>query len=118
MIDCLPNVWMVDGILVTAAERDQVSRFFKNSEVLERPVRHKLRPVARTKFVPSHIKDLNQRAVLGERHVLFFTWYLSLVMSCFFVSRVSCYLSPVLSCFLCHVLYATHFRLFKTNSHT
>ena len=73
VIDCLPNVWMVDGILVTAAERDQVSRFFKNSEVLERPVRHKLRPIARTKFVPSHIKDLNQRAVLGERDVLFFT---------------------------------------------
>ncbi|KAL5258140.1 hypothetical protein ACHWQZ_G012930 [Mnemiopsis leidyi] len=66
VIDCLPNAWMIDGILVTAAERDQVSRFFKNSEVLERPVRHKLRPVARTKFVPSHIKDLNQRAVLGK----------------------------------------------------
>ena len=85
---------MVDGILVTAAERDQVSRFFKNSEVLERPVRHKLRPIARTKFVPSHIKDLNQRAVLGERHLLFFTWYLSCHVFC-----VTCYLSPVVSCF-------------------
>ena len=57
---------MVDGVLVTAAERDQVSRFFKNSEVLERPVRHKLRPIARSKFVPSHIKHLNKQAVLGE----------------------------------------------------
>ena len=66
MIDCLPNMWMLDGVLVTAAERDQVSRFFKNSEVLERPVRHKLRPVAHSKFVPSHIKHLKQRAVLGE----------------------------------------------------
>lgn len=66
VIDSLPLVWMLDGVLVTAAERQQVSRFFKNSEVLERPVRHKLKNIKSCRFIPSHLKELNQQAIPGK----------------------------------------------------
>ena len=69
MIDCLPNLWMLDGVLVTAAEREQVQRFFKSSEVLDRPVRHKLRPLTQSKFIPSRIRNLSRQEVLGENYI-------------------------------------------------
>eukprot|EP00116_Pleurobrachia_bachei_P011899 sb/3472161/ len=68
VIDCLPNLWMLDGVLVTAAEREQVQRFFKSSEVLDRPVRHKLRPLTQSKFIPSRIRNLSRQEVLGENN--------------------------------------------------
>lgn len=59
VIDCLPNVWMVDGLLVTskfkfilreknflfkfillkkAAERNEVANFFQDSSLTQRPI--------------------------------------------------------------------------------
>jgi len=38
VIDCLPNVWMLDGRLVTSAERLQVQQFFQESALCNRPV--------------------------------------------------------------------------------
>ncbi|CAK8681103.1 unnamed protein product [Clavelina lepadiformis] len=42
VIDCLPLVWMLDGRLITSAERLQVSQFYHDSALSNRPVRHKL----------------------------------------------------------------------------
>nr|XP_026690274.1 uncharacterized protein LOC104265755 isoform X2 [Ciona intestinalis] len=42
VIDCLPNVWMLDGRLVTTAERLQVHHFFHDSALSRHPVRRKL----------------------------------------------------------------------------
>ncbi|XP_078484829.1 uncharacterized protein LOC104265755 [Ciona intestinalis] len=42
VVDCLPNVWVLDGRLVTTAERLQVHHFFHDSALSRHPVRHKL----------------------------------------------------------------------------
>lgn len=42
VIDSLPLVWMLDGRIITSAERAQVEQFFKDSALSDRPVRHKL----------------------------------------------------------------------------
>ncbi|KAF6017993.1 hypothetical protein EB796_023674 [Bugula neritina] len=65
VIDCLPNVWMVDGRLVTTAERIQVKLFFDDSAVSERPVRHKLS--ASRSFVPSTQKNREVNGIFGDR---------------------------------------------------
>ncbi|XP_067948015.1 uncharacterized protein [Watersipora subatra] len=67
VIDCLPNIWMLDGRLVTSAERIQVKTFFDDSAVSERPVRHKL-PAFRS-FVPSAQKKREIDGIFGEKVV-------------------------------------------------
>ncbi|XP_039264052.2 uncharacterized protein LOC120339887 [Styela clava] len=42
VIDCLPNIWMLDGRIITSAERQQVQHFFHDSALSSRPVRRKL----------------------------------------------------------------------------
>ncbi|XP_071799635.1 uncharacterized protein [Asterias amurensis] len=64
VIDSLPNVWMLDGRIVTSAERIQVEHFFQDSALSERPVRHKL---TREQFVPSSMKKLQVSGIYGER---------------------------------------------------
>eukprot|EP00058_Branchiostoma_floridae_P005930 XP_002591418.1 hypothetical protein BRAFLDRAFT_69981 [Branchiostoma floridae] len=43
VIDCLPHVWMLDGRLVTSAERLQVTQFFQDSALTDHPVTTHLR---------------------------------------------------------------------------
>ncbi|KAL8622518.1 hypothetical protein ACOMHN_034181 [Nucella lapillus] len=66
VIDCLPNVWMLDGRIVTSAERIQVRQFFHDSALTERPVRHKLR---KESFVPSKLKRIEIDGIFGEKAV-------------------------------------------------
>eukprot|EP00117_Sycon_ciliatum_P016747 scpid25132/ scgid5756/ Protein TILB homolog; Leucine-rich repeat-containing protein 6; Leucine-rich testis-specific protein; Testis-specific leucine-rich repeat protein len=65
-IDCLPQIWMLDGIMVTACERQRVARFFKDrlSRADLKPVRRKLPPI---KFVPSSMKKLTVNGIYGSR---------------------------------------------------
>ncbi|XP_021342270.1 uncharacterized protein LOC110442803 isoform X3 [Mizuhopecten yessoensis] len=69
VIDCLPHVWMLDGRLVTSAERLQVKHFFQDSALTEHPIRHKL---AKEWFVPSNLKKIEVNGVFGEKatHVM------------------------------------------------
>ncbi|XP_069128141.1 uncharacterized protein [Argopecten irradians] len=69
VIDCLPNVWMLDGRLITSAERLQVKHFFQDSALTEHPIRHKL---AKEWFVPSNLKKIEVNGVFGEKatHVM------------------------------------------------
>ncbi|RNA12826.1 subfamily C member 14 [Brachionus plicatilis] len=60
MVDSLPNVWMIDGLLVTSAERQEVSNFFEESARSSRPTRHKL---PKYQFVPS---DQKKKDIYGE----------------------------------------------------
>ncbi|XP_071476400.1 uncharacterized protein [Diadema antillarum] len=62
--DCLPNVWMLDGRLITSAERVQVQHFFQDSAVSEHPVRHKLTKV---QFVPSSLKKIQVHGIYGSK---------------------------------------------------
>ncbi|KAK7099976.1 hypothetical protein V1264_022994 [Littorina saxatilis] len=66
VIDCLPNVWMLDGRIVTSAERIQVDQFFKDSALKERPVRHKLR---KKFFVTSTLQTIERHAVCGRKAI-------------------------------------------------
>ncbi|KAK3591251.1 hypothetical protein CHS0354_010617 [Potamilus streckersoni] len=64
VIDCLPNVWMLDGRLITSAERLQVKHFFQDSALTDHPVRHKL---SREWFVPSSLKQIQVHGVYGVK---------------------------------------------------
>ncbi|XP_038049525.1 uncharacterized protein LOC119723086 isoform X2 [Patiria miniata] len=64
VIDSLPNVWTLDGRIVTSAERIQVQHFFQDSALSQRPVRHKL---TREQFVPSSLKKIQVNGIYGER---------------------------------------------------
>lgn len=64
VIDCLPNVWSLDGRIVTSAERVQVMQFFQDSALTDRPVRHRL---TREQFVPTSMKKINVDGVYGEK---------------------------------------------------
>ncbi|XP_078575496.1 uncharacterized protein LOC144861455 isoform X1 [Branchiostoma floridae x Branchiostoma japonicum] len=63
VIDCLPHVWMLDGRLVTSAERLQVTQFFQDSALTDHPVRHKLS----TGFTPTVFKSLELYGIFGEK---------------------------------------------------
>ena len=62
VIDCLPNVWVLDGRLVTSAERLQVQQFFEDSALSQRPVVCIFLHLQRCKnfFYTSVLKYLNQ----------------------------------------------------------
>ncbi|XP_022101698.1 uncharacterized protein LOC110985171 isoform X2 [Acanthaster planci] len=64
VIDSLPNVWTLDGKIVTSAERIQVQQFFQDSALSKRPVRHKL---TREQFVPTPLKKIEVNGIYGER---------------------------------------------------
>jgi len=40
-IDCLPRVWMLDGLLITTVERQQVNHLFNESTLTLKPLRHR-----------------------------------------------------------------------------
>ncbi|CAB3977157.1 uncharacterized protein LOC110062170 [Paramuricea clavata] len=65
IIDCLPLVWMLDGRLITSAERQQVRKFFSESELTERPVRHKIS--RKKRFTPTPLQNLAVTGVFGEK---------------------------------------------------
>ncbi|CAF0915842.1 unnamed protein product [Brachionus calyciflorus] len=60
LIDSLPNVWMIDGLLVTNAERQEVALFFEESAKSAKPIRHKL---PKYQFVPT---DQKRRDTYGD----------------------------------------------------
>ncbi|XP_031561141.1 uncharacterized protein LOC116297119, partial [Actinia tenebrosa] len=62
VIDSLPNIWMLDGRIITTAERAQVSQFFKDTALCDRPVRHKL---PRNQFIPSSLKNIKVTGIHG-----------------------------------------------------
>ncbi|KAK3716748.1 hypothetical protein QZH41_018228, partial [Actinostola sp. cb2023] len=87
VIDSLPNIWMLDGRIITcmrmhlllylvpllysvhfslfvAAERAQVHQFFKDTALCDRPVRHKL---PRNQFVPTSLRNITVTGVYGCR---------------------------------------------------
>ncbi|XP_053394060.1 uncharacterized protein LOC123525858 isoform X3 [Mercenaria mercenaria] len=64
VIDCLPNVWMLDGRIITSAERLQVKHFFADSALTEHPIRRKL---SKEWFVPSNLKKIEVNGVYGEK---------------------------------------------------
>ncbi|XP_046581209.1 uncharacterized protein LOC124288684 [Haliotis rubra] len=64
VIDCLPNIWMLDGRIVTSAERLQVKHFFQDSALTEHPVRHKL---GREWFIPSALKKIQVNGIFGDK---------------------------------------------------
>jgi len=64
VIDSLPLIWMLDGRIITSAERAQVDQFFKDSALSERPVRHKL---SKNQFVPSLLKNISVTGVFGKK---------------------------------------------------
>ncbi|XP_013399876.1 uncharacterized protein LOC106166025 isoform X2 [Lingula anatina] len=69
VIDCLPNVWMLDGRIITSAERLQVQHFFQDSALTDHPVRHKL---GSRQFVPSSHKKIQINGIYGEKTVELF----------------------------------------------
>ncbi|XP_064625626.1 uncharacterized protein LOC135486618 isoform X2 [Lineus longissimus] len=64
VIDCLPNVWMLDGRIISSAERLQVEYFFQDSALADHPVRHKL---SKEQFVPTSMQNIHVNGVYGDR---------------------------------------------------
>ncbi|WAR24773.1 hypothetical protein MAR_038442, partial [Mya arenaria] len=64
LIDCLPYVWMLDGRMITSAERLQVKHFFADSALTDHPIRRKL---SKEWFVPSSLKRID---VTGATHMM------------------------------------------------
>jgi hypothetical protein len=64
IVDILPSLWALDGRLITADERKQVSQFFSKSESSTQPV---WRRTSERVFVPSFMKDLFVNGVFGEK---------------------------------------------------
>lgn len=64
VIDSLPYVWMLDGRLITSAERLQVEHFFQESALTDHPVRHKL---SRVPFRPTSRKNIQVNGIFGEK---------------------------------------------------
>jgi hypothetical protein len=64
LIDIFPDVWMLDGLIVTASERQRVDRFFKETVNNSHPVHRKL---GEQLFIPTSLKNLVVRGVFGEK---------------------------------------------------
>ncbi|XP_041357106.1 uncharacterized protein LOC121374191 [Gigantopelta aegis] len=64
VIDCLPNIWMLDGRIITSAERIQVKAFFQDSALTDRPVRHML---SKEWFFPSNLQKIQVNGIFGEK---------------------------------------------------
>lgn len=71
VIDCLPNIWMLDGRIITSAERQQVQHFFHDSALSSRPVRRKLsdRPhtcITRQRIHASNIHGVRTPSLMSK----------------------------------------------------
>ncbi|UJR26452.1 hypothetical protein I4U23_007782 [Adineta vaga] len=64
VLDCLPRVWMCDGVFVSTVERNQVDEFFTQSSLTQKPVRRKL---ARDTFMPTNLKDRSVNGLFGSK---------------------------------------------------
>nr|XP_034310954.1 uncharacterized protein LOC105347423 isoform X7 [Crassostrea gigas] len=64
LIDCLPNVWMLDGRIITSAERLQVKHFFHDSALTSKPIRHKL---SKDWFIPTARKKIEVNGIYGPK---------------------------------------------------
>ncbi|CAF4134840.1 unnamed protein product [Rotaria socialis] len=64
ILDCLPRIWMFDGVFVSTAERNQIDEFFTQSSLTQKPVRRKL---ARDVFMPSNLKDRSINGLFGPK---------------------------------------------------
>ncbi|CAH1775371.1 unnamed protein product [Owenia fusiformis] len=72
VIDCLSNIWMLDGRIITSAERHQVEQFFNDTALSAHPVRHKL---PREPFVPSSHKLISVNGVHGAKASTMFRFF-------------------------------------------
>ncbi|CAF4265028.1 unnamed protein product, partial [Rotaria magnacalcarata] len=77
VLDCLPRIWMCDGIFVSTAERNQIDEFFTQSSLKLKPVRHKL---ARDIFMPTNLKDRATNGLFGPKATELFAKF---PMNCF-----------------------------------
>ncbi|CAF1332696.1 unnamed protein product [Adineta steineri] len=64
ILDCLPRVWMCDGVFVSTVERNQVDEFFTQSSLTQKPVRRKL---VRDAFMPTNLKDRSVNGLFGSK---------------------------------------------------
>lgn len=64
LIDCLPHVWMLDGRIITSAERLQVKHFFHDSALTSKPIRHKL---SKDWFIPTARKKIEVNGIYGPK---------------------------------------------------
>ncbi|CAF4102206.1 unnamed protein product [Rotaria sp. Silwood2] len=77
VLDCLPRIWMCDGVFVSTAERNQVDEFFTQSSLTQKPVRRKL---ARDIFMPTNLKDRPVNGLFGVKATELFARF---PMNCF-----------------------------------
>jgi len=63
VIDCLPRVWMLDGLLVTTVERQQVNHLFNESTLTSKPLRHRSSQECSRSFNSSVNKIFRSHAV-------------------------------------------------------
>jgi len=63
VVDCLPRVWMLDGLLVTTVERQQVSHLFNESTLTSKPLRHRSSQDCSKSFNFSESKIFRSHAV-------------------------------------------------------
>ncbi|CAF1149162.1 unnamed protein product [Rotaria sordida] len=82
VLDCLPRIWMCDGIFVSTSERNQVDEFFTQSSLAQKPVRHKL---ARDIFMPTNLKDRAINGLFGSKATELFAKF---PMNCFVNSEL------------------------------
>ncbi|CAF3333891.1 unnamed protein product [Rotaria sp. Silwood1] len=82
VLDCLPRIWMCDGIFVSTAERNQVDEFFTQSSLTQKPVRRKL---ARDIFMPTNLKDRSINGLFGAKATELFARF---PMNCFVNSEL------------------------------
>ncbi|CAF0950787.1 unnamed protein product [Rotaria sordida] len=82
ILDCLPRIWMCDGIFVSTSERNQVDEFFTQSSLTQKPVRRKL---ARDIFMPTNLKDRSVNGLFGAKATELFAKF---PMNCFVNSEL------------------------------
>ncbi|CAF0835886.1 unnamed protein product [Adineta ricciae] len=77
VLDCLPRIWMCDGIFISTLEREQVDDFFTQSLLARKPVRRKL---ARDIFMPTNLRDRSVNGLFGQKATDLFAKF---PMNCF-----------------------------------
>ncbi|CAF1263136.1 unnamed protein product [Adineta steineri] len=82
VLDCLPRIWMCDGVFISTSEREQVEDFFAQSFLTKKPVRRKL---ARDIFMPTNLKDRSVNGLFGPKATDLFAKF---PMNCFINSEI------------------------------
>ncbi|CAF3824736.1 unnamed protein product, partial [Adineta steineri] len=82
VLDCLPRIWMCDGVFISTSEREQVEEFFAQSFLTKKPVRRKL---ARDIFMPTNLKDRSVNGLFGPKATDLFAKF---PMNCFINSEI------------------------------